>query len=703
MIDRRSLVTRHDPLVSAPDAENPLTVGNGDFAFTVDATGLQTFTEHHDPIAAQAQGRVAVNTATMSSWGWHETPAPRPYTLEDAMSEYQTPRGLIRYPDRFDAKVVRGAPAPPEYAAGTWLRLNPHRIDLGRIGLALPAEGRDLVPDDISDVEQRLSLWVGIVRTRFRLKGQPVFVETAADPYGAIVAVRVASPLLEGGVLALRARFPFASDGANSTSDWASHSRHSSSIRTGANSALVQRRLDTTEYSVRFDWDAGTPVANESAHELLICGNAGSLELVASFSQSEEAASRRSAAEVFGAAAQWWPTFWNSGAAIDLSGISDSRAHELERRLVLSQYLTMVNCAGSMPPQETGLTTNSWHGKFHLEMHWWHGAHFAAWGRPELLRRSLSWYRSIATRARATAKDQSYPGLRWPKMVGPDGRESPSAIGSLLIWQQPHLLYMLELLYQQGQTDVVHLWGDLVKETAEFMVGFLERRHDGMHIPAPVMPAQEVYDARKTEDPTFELAYWWWGLEIAQRWREREGHARREDWDEVQRSIVRPVVREGVYAAVGAPPFTRRSDHPTLLAAYGFVPPTPLIDPLTMRATVGDVLNDWEWDSAWGWDFPVIAMTWAQLGEPVKAVEALLMDSPKNHYTLNGHCPQMGNELPIYLPANGGLLAAAAVIFGSATNVEFLRGAGWGGVAEGFREWPRAMPSSGATARASGH
>ena len=148
------------------------------------------------------------------------------------------------------------------------------------------------------------------------------------------------------------------------------------------------------------------------------------------------------------AAGAEWGRFWESGAAVDFAGSTDPRADELERRIVLSQYLTRVNCAGTMPPQETGLTTNSWHGKSHLEMHWWHGAHFAMWGRPELLERSLPWYRSILDRARDTARRQRHDGARWPKQVGPEGQESPDDIGPLLIWQQPHVLSMLDLVYR---------------------------------------------------------------------------------------------------------------------------------------------------------------------------------------------------------------------------------------------------------------
>ena len=68
---------------------------------------------------------------------------------------------------------------------------------------------------------------------------------------------------------------------------------------------------------------------------------------------------------------------------------------------MLSQYLTAIQCAGSMPPQETGLTVNSWYGKFHLEMHWWHAAYFALWNRTPLLEKSLGWYDGILPAARS--------------------------------------------------------------------------------------------------------------------------------------------------------------------------------------------------------------------------------------------------------------------------------------------------------------
>jgi len=58
-----------------------------------------------------------------------------------------------------------------------------------------------------------------------------------------------------------------------------------------------------------------------------------------------------------------------------------------------------------------------------------------------------------------------------------------------------------------------------------------------------------------------------------------------------------------------------------------------------------------------------MAMTAARLGKPEKAIDILLMDEPKNIYLPNGHNMQGGkNELYIYLPGNGGLLIAAAMM-----------------------------------------
>jgi hypothetical protein len=60
----------------------------------------------------------------------------------------------------------------------------------------------------------------------------------------------------------------------------------------------------------------------------------------------------------------------------------------------------------------------------------------------------------------------------------------------------------------------------------------------------------------------------------------------------------------------------------------------------------------------------MMAMTAARLGERERAVDALLATTAKNKYLANGHNFQIEHSLPIYLPGNGGLLYAAAMMAG---------------------------------------
>ena len=57
-IDRKALMDRNSPIVTAMDTLASLSVGNGEFAVTVDATGLQSFPEYYSngvPLGTQSQ------------------------------------------------------------------------------------------------------------------------------------------------------------------------------------------------------------------------------------------------------------------------------------------------------------------------------------------------------------------------------------------------------------------------------------------------------------------------------------------------------------------------------------------------------------------------------------------------------------------------------------------------------------------------
>lgn len=179
----------------------------------------------------------------------------------------------------------------------------------------------------------------------------------------------------------------------------------------------------------------------------------------------------------------------------------------------------------------------------------------------------------------------------------------------------------------------------------------------------PVIPAQENHPPRETWNPTYELEYWHYALGVAQRWRERLGKGREPRWDDVRARLSRLPVKDGLYLAHENCPQTfseRNRDHPSMLMAFGVLP-GEMADRQTMRRTLHKVLEVWDWPSTWGWDYPLIAMTAARLGEPETAVDALFLDTPKNRWLPNGHNYQRPN-LPLYLPGNGGLLIAVAMM-----------------------------------------
>jgi protein-glucosylgalactosylhydroxylysine glucosidase len=650
-INREALVRRHIPVILKPDPLSPLTVGNGEFAFTVDVTGLQTFPDFY------SQG---IPLSTLSQWGWHSLPNPMDYRLDQTLTFHDAGGRKVGYASKQDGP------------AGLWLRSNPHRLHLGRIGFRImKSDGSEALISDIGDVRQSLDLWKGIIRSSFSVDGDSVAVETACHPDADQVAARIRSPLFGAGRMTVRFDFAYGSpswggDGA----DWNNADKHASEILLlDGRSALIRRTLDADTVFVFIRWKDGAEFRRAGPHSFILSvSRADRLDFTCRFSKSENDLPSADADGTLKASERHWKSFWQTGGAVDLSGSGDRRAAELERRIILSRYLTAIQCAGSTPPQETGLTCNSWFGKFHIEMHWWHAVHFALWGHPELLEKSMAWYEKILPEAERTAVGQGLLGCRWPKMTTTDGRESPSAVGVFLIWQQPHPIYYAELLYRvKRDASVLRRYERIVTETASFMSSFARKDPgSGRYVLGPpVMPAQEITNPDSTRNPAFELSYWAYGLETAQRWRERLGLARVAEWDEVLAGLSPLPKSGGTYrnaesATAGFEDPDQRKDHPSLLGAFGMLP-CGSIDTAAMGRTLEKVIQSWNWESAWGWDFPLMAMTAARIGRPDLAIDCLLMDSPRNRYLPNGHNFQDG-RLPVYLPGNGGLLAAVAMM-----------------------------------------
>ena len=80
-----------------------------------------------------------------------------------------------------------------------------------------------------------------------------------------------------------------------------------------------------------------------------------------------------------------------------------------------------------------------------------------------------------------------------------------------------------------------------------------------------------------------------------------------------------------------------------------------------MQNTFNWIWNNWSGKDTSGWDFRMTAMTATRLGQPEKAIDALLIPIITNTYLNNGQNYQDG-RLTIYLPGNGGLLTAIAMM-----------------------------------------
>ncbi len=695
-INRHALVTRHNPVIRTVDPQATLTVGNGGFAFGGDITGLQTFAAYyHD------QG---VPTETLARWCWVTDPNPQGYTLADAGEALTEADGrTVTYPTR------TGTPA------ADWLRRNPRLHPLGLLALEWDRpDGRPLAPTDIEAPEETLDLWRGILTSRFRLGGVPVQVQVACDPGSDTLAVSLVSELVRAGRLRVRLAFPRGHDLTVKNTpalDW-SHPEEHTSQRVAL--SRIVRTVGTTRYAVQVDFTGSARVqtgnaldgrlCQTGAHTFRLLPERGAPELTFTlrFSPGEpiSATAQPTPAAVFAASAAHWEQFWRTGGAVDFAGSTDPRAAELERRVVLSQYLTAVQLGADVPPQESGLTCNTWYGKHHTEMIWWHTAHFALWGRAALLARNLAWYQAQLPAACALARSRGLRGARWAKMTGPELRESPGG-NPLIVWNQPHPIYLAELLYRDDPTAAtLARYRDLVAATADGLAAMvhLDPARGTYTLGPPLWSAQELHDPATSRNPAFELAYWRWALTVAQQWRLRLGQARDPRWDDVIARLAPLPQRGGLYVALESAPDTwdnpaSRHDHPVMLAPLGLLPGGPTVDRATMARTLDAVLTRWDWATKiWGWDYPLIAMTATRLGRPATALDLLLRDGPNNHYLPNGHCPQRSDvarpaaadgaatrpEIAAYLPANGALLATVALMV-----------AGWDGCPEPFPGFPR--------------
>ncbi len=339
-IDRKALVIRHNVVNNSFDTLSSLTVGNGKFAMTVDATGLQSFQEVY---------RNGVSLGTFSDWGWHSFPDTSGFRYEEILQKVDFHGRKIPYD-------VQWKEPERKRKAADYFRQNPHRVNLGIIGMEIfNKEGSRIGLHDIREISQKLDLWEGTVYSSFRVDGENVRVITLCHQEYDLISVKISSPLLKQGRLRLKFSFPYPSGGhVDDGCDWKSPEKHRTQLFQIGNKARITRVLDSTHYFVYLRWNKAAETDLDGSHVVYLQPENGEEEFEFSclftpnmikdeIPDFDESLSENKSA---------WENFWNSGGAVDFSGSTDPRASELERRIVLSQYLTKIQSSG--PVASTG-------------------------------------------------------------------------------------------------------------------------------------------------------------------------------------------------------------------------------------------------------------------------------------------------------------------------------------------------------------
>ncbi|KAH7912897.1 Six-hairpin glycosidase-like protein [Hygrophoropsis aurantiaca] len=660
-IDRKAVVSRFNPTRNASSLTTPMQVGNGNFAFGADVTGLQTFLPY----------------AIMSYWGWKNDTFPVNKTLID-IEDYT---GVSWWNhDRLVTYMFGGDPTVQQ-----WLIANPNRANLGSIGLVFVDEDdvvQNITEDDLTDISQELDLWTGIITSQFSWQGEKITVTTSSAQDSSTVGVSIQSTLLNRAQLGVFLDFPWNDGSAKFEAPFVGYfnmtSNHTTSLETKENLGLgIHAEITHTMVNNTFVTSIGGDSFNitrdgPTTHRYTMrpFDNASTFSFTAYYSPvkvpqiSDFETVNQSSASV-------WEKYWQNSGFVDLTESTDPRAYELQRRIILSRYLMRVNEAGDTPPQESGLVNTGWYGKFHMEMYFWHCMHWGLWNNWDLLDRSNTIYSRFLETSLQRAQIQEHwdIGARWSKMTDPSGRSAPGEINELLIWQQPHPLIFAEYEYRAFPTSAtLHKWKDVVNQTANWMADFAwYNRTTGVYdLGPPMYTVAEDTSPNITINPAFELAYWKYGLQLAGQWMQRLGEEVPSNWSKVKEGLAPLPVQDGLYVVYEGIPSdfwndtTFINDHPSLVGLYGWLPQTPGVDIAMVNATAHKVWADWNITNCWGWDFPMLAMNAARSGEPDQAISWLL--DPLFQFDDVG-MPIGGVRVPTpYFPGSGGLLYTIAMM-----------------------------------------
>ena len=118
--------------------------------------------------------------------------------------------------------------------------------------------------------------------------------------------------------------------------------------------ATLLRTLDAEGYIVQVNLEGGT-ITRRGPNEFVLTAGIGASKLTAvGYLDSATNTNSRlpTFEETLAKCATKWPAFWRSGAAVEFKGSTDSRAAQLENRVVMSQWVSKTQETGMLPPAE---------------------------------------------------------------------------------------------------------------------------------------------------------------------------------------------------------------------------------------------------------------------------------------------------------------------------------------------------------------
>lgn len=588
---KKSDIIKYNLKFNHIDSKNPVTIGNGDFAITLDQTGTQSLYEIYKDIP--------LSTMSNKNWFYKDKKDIKPSYVDgkaymlfnlDNDPNYQTNR---QYPFKYSFMQIL-------------LYDNDKLIDI----------------NNIKDVEQELDVYKGIVTSSFNYKEKnnktTSFIYQDHDEFN----FKLQSDNLN---LALKFNYP-------------SYTKNGYRQDILPNVLVKEDRItllydDKNSLSFKLKSSSKYQIVENT---LIFDDNNVSFSLA--LDEIKEG--------------KFLDEFWKCDNGIIIDN------EELVKKMVLSKYLLHVNSTGIYPPQESGLTYNCWNSKFHLEMHLIHSLWNIYNNHVDDLVKSFDYYLSIMPSSLKRASLNGYKGLRFPKMTGPDGEDSPSNIGPLLIWQAPHILFMLqEIYYLYNKENIIKKYEPLISGTIDFMISFLTLKDLKYQMLDPLLEACESIPLDRCQNPSFELEYWRYTLERQPKIDTVLYGHQRYDYLDIASKITTPKEDDGIYLKTYGviDKYDLYKDHPTEGFLMSFFK-SKIVDKEKMVKTIDYILKNMDLSSYWGWDFPFLGLSLLNCGEIEKSIEVTQLNTINNQYLYNGYNTSPRDDLKAYLPGNGAFL-----------------------------------------------